>query len=131
MRVLYVEDNPFNRRVFKDMLRAGGIDMVEAEDGATGLEMINTQSFDLVLMDLRMPGMDGLTAIRHIRARGDDKAGLPVIVVTADDGPTIDAECRRAGADDVIHKPVSMVGLFGPIAALLERRGDDAAMRIA
>ncbi len=131
MRVLYVEDNAVNRRVFKEMLRAGGIDMVEAEDGAMGLEMIDTQSFDLVLMDLRMPGMDGLTAIRHIRARGDDKAGLPVIVVTADDGPTIDAECRRAGADDVIHKPVSMVGLFGPIAALLERRGDDAAMMIA
>jgi CheY-like chemotaxis protein len=128
MRVLFVEDNAVNRRVVQEMLRAGGIDMVEAEDGAMGLEMIDTQTFDLVLMDLRMPGMDGLTAIRHLRARGDDKAGLPVIVVTADDGPTIDADCRRAGADDVIHKPVSMAGLFGPIAALLERRSERMAI---
>src|SRR2546423_1058230 len=71
MRVLFVEDSEINRRVFREMLGAGGIDMAEAEDGAMGLEMIDAQSFDLVLMDLRMPGMDGLTAIRHIRARGD------------------------------------------------------------
>jgi len=128
MRVLFVEDNEVNRRVVKEMLRAGGVDMVEAEDGLMGLEMINTQQFDLVLMDLRMPVMDGMTAIRHIRARSDDKAGLPVIVVTADDGPSIDSDCLRAGADDVIHKPVSMASLFGAIGALLARRGDDAAM---
>src|SRR5476651_335389 len=90
MRVLFVEDNEVNRRVVKEMLRAGGVDMVEAENGRVGLEMIATQNFDLVLMDLRMPVMDGMTAIRHIRARTDDKAGLPVIVVTADDGLTID-----------------------------------------
>jgi CheY-like chemotaxis protein len=131
MRVLFVEDNEVNRRVVKEMLRAGGVDMVEAEDGLVGLEMINTQTFDLVLMDLRMPVMDGLTAIRHIRARADDKAGLPVIVVTADDGPSIDADCLRAGADDVIHKPVSMAALFGAIGALLAQRGGEDAMMIA
>jgi CheY-like chemotaxis protein len=79
-------------------------------------------------MDLRMPVMDGMTAIRHIRARADDKASLPVIVITADDGLTVDADCLRAGADDVIHKPVSMASLFGAIGALVARRGDDQAM---
>jgi CheY-like chemotaxis protein len=128
MRVLFVEDNEVNRRVVREMLRAGDIDMAEAEDGQIGLEMIDTQNFDLILMDLRMPVMDGMTAIRHIRARKDDKAGLPVIVVTADDGLTIDADCLRAGADDVIHKPVSMASLFGAIGALVARRGDDKAM---
>jgi CheY-like chemotaxis protein len=131
MRVLFVEDNEVNRRVVKEMLRAGGVDMAEAEDGVVGLEMINTQAFDLVLMDLRMPVMDGLTAIRHIRARADDKAALPVIVVTADDGPSIDADCRQAGADDVIHKPVSMSALFGAIGALMTRRGGENAVMIA
>jgi CheY-like chemotaxis protein len=131
MRVLFVEDNEVNRRVVKEMLRAGGVEMAEAEDGFVGLEMINTQAFDLVLMDLRMPVMDGLTAIRHIRARDDDKASVPVIVVTADDGPSIDADCRRAGADDVIHKPVSMTALFGAIGALMTRRGGEAAVMIA
>ena len=131
MRILFVEDNEVNRRVVKEMLRAGGVDMAEAEDGRVGLEMIDTQTFDLILMDLRMPVMDGMTAIRHIRARTDDKAGLPVIVITADAGPTIDADCRRAGADDVIHKPVSMAALFGTIGALLAQRGDGDAVMIA
>jgi CheY-like chemotaxis protein len=131
MRVLFVEDNEVNRRVVREMLHAGGIDMVEAEDGRVGLEMIDTQTFDLVLMDLRMPVMDGLTAIRHIRRRADDKAGLPVIVVTADDGASVDADCRAAGADDVMHKPISMSALFGAIGAIVARRGDSPAAMIA
>src|ERR1700712_5416757 len=85
MRVLFVEDNEVNRRVVKEMLRAGSVDMAEAEDGRVGLAMIEMHDYDLVLMDLRMPVMDGMTAIRHIRARQDGKAALPVIVITADD----------------------------------------------
>src|SRR5882757_2048328 len=105
MRILFVEDNEVNRRVVREMLRAGGVEMAEAEDGQIGLEMIAAHDYDLILMDLRMPVMDGMTAIRHLRARGDDKAALPVIVVTADDGASIEADCRLAGADDVLHKP--------------------------
>jgi CheY-like chemotaxis protein len=131
MRILFVEDNEVNRRVVREMLRAGGVDMSEAEDGQIGLEMIDTQDFDLVLMDLRMPVMDGMTAIRHIRRRTDGKAGMPVIVVTADDGATIDADCLAAGADDVLHKPVSMGALFGAIGAVLAGRGDESAVMIA
>jgi CheY-like chemotaxis protein len=123
MRVLFVEDDAINRRVVKEMLRARGVDMAEAEDGLIGLQMIDTQEFDLVLMDLRMPVMDGVTALRHTRARADRKAALPVIVVTADDGPTIDSDCISAGADDVIHKPVSMASLFGAIGTTLAHRG--------
>jgi len=123
MRVLFVEDNEINRRVVGEMLRAGGFEMAEAADGASGLEMIEANAYDLVLMDLRMPGMDGITAIRHIRARSDDKAKVPVIVVTADAGSTIDADCKAAGADEVILKPVSMTNLYDTIGALMARRG--------
>jgi CheY-like chemotaxis protein len=122
MRVLFVEDNEVNRRVVGEMLRAGGIEMAEAEDGAAGLEMIERNDYDLVLMDLRMPGMDGLTAIRHIRARPDAKAQVPVIVVTADAGSSIEADCRGAGADELILKPVSMAVLFEKIGALMASR---------
>src|SRR5690348_161304 len=115
MRVLFVEDSEINRRVIREMLRAGGVDMAEAEDGQTGLDMIEAHDYDLILMDLRMPRMDGVTAIRHIRARPDDKAGLPIIVLTADDGPSIDRDCQAAGADLVLHKPVSMNSLFEAI----------------
>jgi CheY-like chemotaxis protein len=119
MRILFVEDNAINRRVVKELLRAGGVEMAEAEDGFVGLQMIEADDYDLILMDLRMPGMDGMTAIRHIRARTDAKARLPVIVVTADDGLTIDAECLQAGADRVLRKPVSMATLFETIVSVL------------
>jgi CheY-like chemotaxis protein len=129
MQVLFVEDNEINRRVVKEMLRAGGIEMSEAEDGIIGLQMIEANDYDLILMDLRMPGMDGITAIRHLRARNDYKAHWPVIVVTADDGLTIDSDCLQAGADDVLRKPVSMAALLDAIGSVLAQRGDSSAMR--
>ena len=129
MRVLFVEDNEINRRVVKEMLHAGGIEMSEAEDGIVGLQMIEANDYDLILMDLRMPGMDGITAIRHLRARTDLKASLPVIVVTADEGLTIDSDCMQAGADHVLRKPVSMAVLFDSIGSVLAQRGDSSALR--
>lgn len=126
MRVLFVEDNEVNRHVVGEMLRAGQIEMAEAEDGEVGLRMVDEQDFDLILMDLRMPRMDGMTAIRHIRARDDGKAALPIIVVTADTGGSIEAECRAAGADDFLMKPVSMAALFGAIGEVVARGGGDA-----
>jgi CheY-like chemotaxis protein len=131
MRILYVEDSEINRRVVKEMLRAGDIEMSEAEDGFIGLQMIDDGDYDLILMDLRMPGMDGMTAIRHIRARPDEKASLPVVVITADDGPTIDADCQAAGANEVLRKPVSMAALFETISGLMARKGGGQAAMLA
>jgi len=74
-----------------------------------------------VLMDLRMPGMDGLTAIKHIRARKDEKASVPVIVVTADTALDICRDCIDQGADEVILKPVAMNKLFDAIGRLIAR----------
>ena len=128
MQILFVEDNPINRLVVREMLRAGGVEMAEAEDGFAGLQMIEANDYDVILMDLRMPNMDGMTAIRHVRARTDAKARLPVIVITADDGLTIDAECLAAGADRVLRKPVNMASLFETIASVLPTTGDAAVM---
>jgi CheY-like chemotaxis protein len=126
MQVLFVEDDAMNRRVVRDMLMVAGAEMSEAEDAETGLAMISEGQFDIILMDLRMPGMDGLTAIRAIRARGDAKALLPVIVVTADTANDIRADCLRVGADDVILKPVAMKSLFDAIGRTMAKtNGDD------
>lgn len=125
MNILFVEDDPMNWRVVKDMLDVAGAAMVEAEDAEAGLRAIDGGDFDMVLMDLRMPGMDGITAIQHIRARGDAKATLPVIVVTADTAPDLRERCIAAGADEVIFKPVAMDALFDAIGRLLAR-GDGA-----
>ena len=128
MRILFVEDNPVNRRVVREMLAAGGIELDEAEDGQAGLDAIEIADYDLILMDLRMPRMDGLTAIRQLRARSDHKAAAPVIVVTADAGATIRADCLAAGADEVILKPIAMANLFDTIGVLMAARGGDGAM---
>jgi CheY-like chemotaxis protein len=119
MRILFVEDDPMNRRVVKDMLLMVGANMAEAEDAETGLSMIEEGEFDLVLMDLRLPNMDGLTAIEHVRARHDTKARLPIIVVTADTALHIRDRCMARGADEVIMKPVAMKQLFNSIGTIL------------
>lgn len=128
MRVLFVEDSEINRTIVREMLRAGGIEMAEAEDGIVGLEMIEANDYDLILMDLRMPRMDGLTAIRRLRARSDQKAALPVIVITADASSTIEADCKDAGADDLVMKPVSMPVLYDAIGRAVASRGDGEMM---
>ena len=123
MQVLFVEDDPMNRRVVKDMLSVAGVEMFEAPEAETGLTMIGDNTYDLILMDLRMPGMDGLTAIRHIRARPDQKAKLPIIVITADTGLTIRQDCLEAGADDVLLKPVAMDLLFDSVGRMMAEGG--------
>jgi CheY-like chemotaxis protein len=121
MNILFVEDDAMNRRVVRDMLTVAGATMDEAHDAESGLRMIEERQYDIVLMDLRMPGMDGLTAIKHIRARTDDKASVPVIVVTADTALDICRDCIDQGADEVILKPVAMNKLFDAIGRLIAR----------
>ncbi|MES2441510.1 MAG: response regulator [Pseudomonadota bacterium] len=125
MQVLFVEDDPMNRRVVKDMLRVVGATMEEAEDAETGLKMIEDGAYNIILMDLRMPGMDGLTAIRHLRATEGPKAGLPVIVVTADTAVDLREQCMRAGADDVILKPVAMGALLNAMGRMVAKASGD------
>jgi len=112
-----------NRRVVKDMLDVAGATMAEASIAEEGLARIEYERFDVVLMDLRMPGMDGIEAIRHIRARDDEKGQLPVIVVTADTGADLRERCMVAGADDVLFKPVAMDALFDSIGRVLAAKG--------
>ncbi len=119
--MLFIEDDRMNRRVVKDMLDVAGVTMVEAESAERGLEILDEQDFIIVLVDLRMPGMDGITAIEHIRARTDAKGRVPIIVVTADIAPQLRERCLRAGADDVIFKPVAMDALFDAMGAILAR----------
>ena len=79
MNVLFIEDDRMNRRVVRDMLDVAGATMAEAERAEIGLDMIDRETYHMILIDLRMPGMDGITAIRHIRARADAKASQPKI----------------------------------------------------
>ena len=126
MNVLFIEDDRMNRRVVKDMLHVAGVEMAEAENAEEGLRLLDANDYDMLLVDLRMPGMDGITAIQHIRARGDAKAAVPVIVVTADTAIDLRERCLAAGADEVLFKPVAMDALFETMGQLLAARDDDA-----
>ena len=122
MNILFIEDDAMNRRVVKDMLDVAGATMSEAPDAEAGLALIESSDFDVVLVDLRMPGMDGLTAIRLIRERPDEKAKLPIIVVTADTAVHLRENCLEAGADEVLFKPVAMDALFEAVGRVLANR---------
>ena len=119
MNVLCVEDNELNRQVVSGMLAVAGARSSEAESAESGLAMIDSNTYDLVLMDLRMPGMDGLTAIRHLRERTDEKAGMPVVVLTADAAPNLRARCLEAGANEVLRKPIAMSTLLKALGRIM------------
>ena len=124
MKVLFVEDDAMNRRVVRDMLQVAGLEMAEAENAELGLSMIEDNAYELILMDLRMPGMDGLEAIQKIRARPDAKGKLPIIVVTADTAPKLKVECTAIGADAFLQKPVAMNALFEAIGRIIAEKGE-------
>lgn len=117
-----------NRRVVKDMLGVAGVAMDEAADAETGLGMIDAEDYQMLLIDLRMPGMDGITAIGHIRARVDAKAQVPIIVITADVAVDLRERCLAAGADEVLFKPVAMDALFDAMGRILAHGGEDGGM---
>lgn len=124
MNVIYIDDDAANRRVLADMLALGKVPMAQAADAHTGLAMLDQAQYGMVLMDLRMPEMNGLTAIRKIRARSDATARVPIVVVTADLSPGVQRMCEDAGADGFLTKPVAMADLFDAVGAAMSQKGD-------
>jgi signal transduction histidine kinase/DNA-binding response OmpR family regulator len=107
-RVLLVEDNVVNRKVACATLRLLGLEVVEAENGRLALDALAVERFDLVLMDMNMPVMDGLETTRHIRAAeaaGQMPGRLAIIAMTANVMQEAVEACREAGMDDFIPKP--------------------------
>ena len=110
-RVLLAEDNPMNQEVLGELLRDTGLIVELAENGAEALMLARRQSYDLVLMDVQMPVMDGLEATRALRAlRG--WAETPILALTANAFDDDRAQCLRAGMNDFLAKPVVPVALF-------------------
>jgi CheY-like chemotaxis protein len=124
MRVLLAEDHPTNRRVVELILGAAGVALTCVEDGAEAVAAFQHGAFDLILMDMQMPVMDGLTAIREIR-RLEAAAGAqptPIHVLTANAMPEHISASLAAGAEGHLSKPILA-------DALLERVGETAAAK--
>lgn len=103
-RVLVVDDIPVNREIAREVLTAVGMDVVEADGGQAAVRLALSQPFDAVLMDLRMPDMDGFAATRAIR-RDDRGRTLPIIAMTAVTASQDAGQSREAGISDWINKP--------------------------
>lgn len=130
LNVLVVEDNPTNQKVAASLLRQEGHTAAVAADGAAALAMIDDGSFDMVLMDVQMPGIDGLEATRRIRARSDAKARLPIIAMTANTFPEDIERCRDAGMDAHVGKPFDPDRLLDVMRQVLLARGVDVDGRL-
>ena len=115
--VLVADDNQVNRLITGALLERLGHRVIEAENGEQALAAAREHPVDLVLMDLHMPGMDGLDATRAIRRLDGGRARVPVIALTADAFAETRKECEAAGLDDFIAKPVEA----DVLAAVLER----------
>jgi CheY-like chemotaxis protein len=124
MRILFIEDDAMNRRVVRDMLHVAGLPLAEADGGRAGIARLEQEPFDVLLLDLRMPEMDGFDVIDALRSRSDGLKGIPIIVVTADASPGLEDDCLAAGADAVLFKPIAMQSLFDSIAELVVDRSD-------
>lgn len=117
VRLLLVEDNAVNRELVRTMLEPFGIGVETANDGVAGVEAVSRGQYDLVLMDVQMPGMDGLTATRRIRAMtGSAGARTPIVAMTANVLPEQIASCLAAGMDDHLGKPINPAKLLQAVA---------------
>jgi len=106
LNILMVDDTAVNRELVRLMLEPLGCRIEEASGGADGVQAAMTRAFDLVLMDVRMPGVDGLEATKLIRAVSALNRRTPILALTADVQPENAIACRNAGMDDVIAKPI-------------------------
>lgn len=121
--VLVVEDNAFNQRVIESILSRLGMRTTVVENGLLALDSIQLDdTIDLVLMDLHMPVMSGVEATRRIRALPSPAAGLPVVALTACALPEDEEECRLAGMNDFLTKPVEIVKIAKTLSRLLKRQ---------
>jgi len=123
-RILVAEDNPSNQRVIELFLRPLGAEVTLVADGREALEALDRAPFDLVLMDMQMPVMDGLEATRRLRAGGGRNAGVPVLALTANVMESHRKACSEAGMNGHIAKPIdarllltAVLSAFDPPAA--------------
>jgi len=119
--IVLVEDNDKNRKLARDVLVHDGYRVLEAETGEDGVRLAQEQRPSLVLMDIHLPGIDGIEALRRLRADAATRA-IPVVAVTASAMTTDRATIMAAGFDAYQCKPIEVSDFVAAIAQLLERR---------
>ena len=122
LNVLVVEDNPINQQVAQELMQDVGARVAVANDGAQAVQLARAHHFDLVLMDLQMPIMDGITATRELRARGHR---MPILAMTASAMAEDRERCLEAGMTDYVPKPLDVDLMAAALARVLGKRAAD------
>jgi signal transduction histidine kinase/DNA-binding response OmpR family regulator/ABC-type phosphate/phosphonate transport system substrate-binding protein len=127
-RILLAEDNPVNREVVLDLLDAVGLAADIAGNGREALELVRTERYDLILMDVQMPEMDGIEAAQRIRALsgGATAASVPIVAMTANVFEEDRRRCLDAGMNDHVPKPVSPASFYAMLCRWLPIAGQGA-----
>ncbi|MCL2725495.1 MAG: response regulator [Polyangiaceae bacterium] len=119
LKVLFVDDNDDLRDTVCELLELFGAKAAGARDGAEGKRRALGGNFDVVLMDARMPGIDGLTATRALRAEGYQ---VPILALTANSGPEYREECLKAGCEGYLVKPIDHYRLIEALRPYLNQK---------
>lgn len=122
LHVLVAEDNPINQRLVQTLLNLAGHTCVIVDDGAAAVSAIQADSFDLVLMDIRMPEMCGLAATRAIRALGGLYGDLPIIAMTANSEEDEAENCAAAGMTGYLPKPIDRPRFMALLESIARRK---------
>jgi CheY-like chemotaxis protein len=119
-KILYIEDQPAQRDTITQMLELGGFEVAAAEDGLAGIDKAFIWQPDLILMDLRMPRLDGYEAIRKLRTAAE-MSDVPIIVLSAQSTGNDRDKALEAGANAFIAKPIDLRHLVDTIINFLEQ----------
>jgi len=112
--VLYIEDNPLNMRLVKKYLKRTAIDMLEAIDGYSGLDMALAEKPSVILVDVNLPDIDGLEVARMLR-ENDDMKDIPIVALTANAMHGDRERCLDAGCDAYLAKPIARQELYNAL----------------
>lgn len=121
-RVLLLEDESVNLKLGSVLLKSIGYEPTCAKDGYEGLDLAQSHPFDLILLDIRMPGIDGFEVARRIRERGTPGERIPIVAVSAHVMPGDKRRCAAAGMDDSMRKPLTLHGLSETMDKWLSNR---------
>jgi two-component system chemotaxis response regulator CheY len=117
-RVLVVDDSSLVRLYYRDVLEKSGFDVDQAMNGLEAMERVLAQPFDLLIVDVNMPKMDGFSFLRELRRSKSEAAALPALIISTEAGREDAEEARAVGANFYLVKPVSEADLRDHVAVL-------------
>lgn len=122
-RILIIEDEPDITELIKNRVESAGYKTIAAYDGVEGLEMAKKEMPDLILLDILMPRMDGITVAMRLK-KMDETKHIPIIICSVTKGPDEEGLTKKIGVDDYLYKPLNAEELLGKIKKVLKKKRD-------